>query len=130
VVESMRPLAITAVAHLAGVPAHVTGMSAVRGTALVVVDLASLLGQPTVEATRLVIVRAGERRIGLLVGGVLGIVAFPAHALERLPPLIGAAEASVTTDIVSRDVDLVFVLETSLIVPDDVFSALPRELAA
>src|SRR5437762_829083 len=81
VVETMRPLALTAVAHLPGVPAHVMGMSAVRGTPLVVVDLAGLLGQPGVQAARFVVVRAGERRIGLLVNAVLGIVAFPAHAL-------------------------------------------------
>ena len=85
VVEAMRPLPVE---PFAGARGAVRGLSVVRGTAIPVVDLGLLLGGAPVDLSsgRFVTLRLGERRIALLVGGVLELRALDLNQLDSLPP--------------------------------------------
>jgi purine-binding chemotaxis protein CheW len=73
VVETMRPLAIEALANM---PDFVRGLSIIRGRATAVVDGRLLLGSSSTErlaAARYVVLELGNRRVALVVDAVLGI---------------------------------------------------------
>ena len=108
----MRPLPIEA---LAGVP-FVLGASIVRGAPVPVVDVAALLGLEAGEASRFVIVRAGGRRVALLVDAVMDVAALPPEASAAMPPLLaGVSEAA--TALGRLDRALLVVLDTARVVP-------------
>lgn len=117
VVETMRPLPV---APLAGVPAWVSGVARVRGEPVPVVHLGRFLGDR--EATppaRLVTVRGRDRVAALAVDGVLGVAALGPEDARRLP-LVADACAGAVESLRARDEDLVLVLRSARLVPDDV----------
>lgn len=117
-----RPLALE---PLSDVPAWVRGASLVRGEAVPVVALGTLLGaSDRVEdggegTSRWVVVRAGSRRAALEVARVLGIETMPVSATDGLPPLLTAASGEAVTALVSRDAALVSVLDAARLVPPE-----------
>ncbi|MBI5684194.1 MAG: purine-binding chemotaxis protein CheW [Verrucomicrobia bacterium] len=121
VVETMRPLPAQPVANA---PAFVSGAAVVRGEALPVVDLGSLLGASAGKPARFVVVRAGERKVVLAVEAVVGIHELPGGTLAGVPPLLSQAEAGIITAIGSLDQELLLVLQAARIVPDEVWAAL------
>jgi purine-binding chemotaxis protein CheW len=121
VVETMRPLPVSAIA---GVPAFVSGVAIVRGEAVPVMGLGAFLGdREPAPPTRFVTVRAGPRTAALAVDEVVGVAALDARDAPPLPlladPYGGAVEA-----LGARDEDLLLVLRTARLVPDDVHRAL------
>lgn len=123
VLEIMRPLPVDAVA---GTPGFVEGLSIVRGAPIPVVSLASLLAGSGRTATRFVVVRAGERRVALAVDEVLGVFDLDPATLHDLPPLVQNAAAGTVEAIGALDAQLLFVLHSGNIVPDEVW----REMVA
>lgn len=124
VIETSRPLSI---APVAGSPAYVLGLSVVRGEPVPVIDAAQLLSMQAGEPTRFVMVRAGDRRIALAVDGVLGIRDIPVESLRQLPPLLGAAQSDVIAAIGTVDAELLLVLRSARIVPEETWQALQVE---
>jgi len=94
VVETMRPMPVRDAASGA-----LCGTSIVRGAAIPIVDAARLVGASSAP-TRLVVLRAGEARVGLLVDAVLGVHALASGAdalaidVPGLPPALSAVIAS------------------------------------
>lgn len=79
-----------------GTPAHVAGLVQIRGRVVPVVDLRVRFGLPAVEPvldSRVVVVKQGERVVGLLVDAAREVVAIPDEAF-RPPPEIIAEQAS------------------------------------
>ncbi len=124
VVETMRPLSVHA---LSGAPPFVLGVTVVRGAPTPVVHVGRLLGDDGVACARFVLVRAGERRIALAVDGTIGIRTLPSstHELPRLLRDVGVVSA-----IGSLDAEVLLVLETLRLVPDDTWAAIDREAHA
>lgn len=124
VVETMRPLPIDPVANA---PRFIAGLSVVRGEVIPVVSLSSVLGggDRTEEARRLVLVRAGERRLGLLVAEVVGIEQLDEARLEALPPLLGEALPAEVERLGSLDGQALAVLDAARLLPAATFAALP-----
>ena len=63
--------------HLAHAPSYIKGMINLRGTVLVVIDLAERLGLPAQEpnaASVVVVVECGDKTAGLLVDAVCDII--------------------------------------------------------
>lgn len=119
VIETMRPLPIE---RLPDVPHYVLGLSLVRGLPTPVVDVNRLLGdEGGGPLTRFVTVRAGERVIALAVGGVVGVGEIGPEALSAGAPLTEAALAGAVGAIGRLDRELLIVLESARIVPDDVW---------
>jgi purine-binding chemotaxis protein CheW len=109
VVETMRPAPAR---PLAGAPSWVSA----------VVDLAALLGAPSVAApARWVVVRCGGRTAALAVQRVEGVAVLP-QASAHVPLLQGAASGAVAS-LRALDRELLVVLEASRLVPEDVLRA-------
>jgi purine-binding chemotaxis protein CheW len=121
----MRPLRIES---LAGSPGFVCGLSVVRGVAVPVVDLGSVLGfESPPNPTRFVILRTEEGEVALSVEEVLGIRELTLDSLHTLPPLLSEAAAEVVSQVGALDIGLLFVLQTAQIVPASVWQTLRSE---
>ena len=120
VLEIMRPLPVEELPHM---PGCVLGLSIVRGAPTPVVSVASLFGSSPAPPGRFVIVRAGERRVALAVDEVLGAFELDPAALHGLPPLVHSA-ADRLEAVGALDAQLLFVLNSSTIVPDEVWQEL------
>lgn len=120
VVETMRALPVEAVA---GAPHFVPGLALIRGAPVPVVDTARLLGAQDGCANRFVIVTAGERRVALAVDDVLGVRAVPAGSLHPLPALLHEAGGDVVAAIGLLDAELLLVLRSTRLLPDDAWAA-------
>ena len=119
VVETMRALQVEAVA---GAPHFVRGLAVIRGVPVPVVDAARLLGAQDAPADRFVTITAGERRVALAVDSVLGVRAVPAGSLHQLPPLLHEAGADVVAAIGLLDAELLLVLHSTCLLPDDAWA--------
>jgi len=135
VLETMRPLPIEAVS---GAPDYVLGLSIVRGEPVPVVDAARILGASGTGFERFVVLRAGGRSIALAVSTVEGVRRLTgdsltgdsgADDLADLPPLLRGADSAAIASIGARDADLLVVLETVRLVPEDVFAVLEAKVA-
>ncbi|RPI22189.1 MAG: chemotaxis protein CheW [Acidobacteria bacterium] len=121
VLETMRPLPIQ---PLACAPDFVLGLSVIRGEPVPVVDLASLLQIPSDPPSRFVVVRAGDRRVALAVELIAGTRAVTPQSLSSVPPLLAGAPAVSVAAIGSLDKQLLLVLETACLIPDEVWASL------
>lgn len=122
VAETMRPLAAT---PLAAGPAFVLGISVIRGAPVPVVDAAGILGTtPSAPPQRLVMLKLGERRVGLAVERVLGVHSLPIQALAEVPPLMHNAGAEAVAAISLLDSQLLLVLQAARLVPETVWAAI------
>jgi purine-binding chemotaxis protein CheW len=121
VIETMRPLALEAIA---GLPAFVTGLSVLRGAPTPVVDLPTLLGDDCkAPRARLIAIRIGERTVLLAAHGVLGIRTLDKSSLAASPPLLSQASAAFVSAIGTLDCHLLVILETGRLVPDALWAA-------
>ena len=127
VIETTRPLPIEAVS---GAPDFVLGLSVVRGSAVPIVDAGGLLSGRPSTPTRVVMLKVGERRIGLAVEAVLGVRSMSSESVQELPPLIRTADADVLAAIGALDTELLVVLSAARIVPDEIFQSMEAEALA
>ena len=115
VVETLRPLPIE---PIVGAPGYILGLSIIRGAPLPVLDVSHLLsGRPSTLA-RLIVVKAGERRVAMAVDSVIGIRPIAPDQLRDLPPLLRDAGAEVVSAVGTLDAELFMVLRASRIVPE------------
>lgn len=111
----MRPLRSE---PLAGVPAFIRGIAVIRGVPTPVIDAAHLVNGSPSNPTRFVTLRTGRRRVALAVDSVIGIATIPHDALQALPPLV---ENSGLDTIAALEAELLFVLNSTRLVPDEVW---------
>lgn len=134
VVETLRPLPVE---PLAGAPPFVSGLCVIRGVPRPVVDAARLLGAQSVAAlpsdrpaARFVTVRAGAHQVALAVDAVLGVHAVPPDSLHGLPPLLHEAGSEAVAAIGRLDAELLLVLRSSRLLPEDGLQLLTAEAHA
>lgn len=116
VIETMRPLPVEA---LGGGPSHVTGLSIIRGAPVPVVSVGRLLGDDPAQPTRYVTIMVRERIVALAVDGVVGLRGVPAGSLDALPPLLRDAAGEAVSAIARLDAELLLVLQSGRLIPDD-----------
>jgi purine-binding chemotaxis protein CheW len=122
--ETMRPLPLSAVA---GAPPFVRGMAVIRGLPVPVLDCAAVLAdgdQPLSSETRFVALRIAARRVALSVREVIGVRQIDSKHLADLPPLLANAGEHVVTAIGTLDRELLMVLRSGKLVPEDVWAAI------
>jgi purine-binding chemotaxis protein CheW len=89
-----------------------------------VVSLATLFTGHDGPPTRFVVVRVGERRVALAVDAVLGVFKLDLATAHALPPLAQDADADTLQAIGALDAHLLFVLNSTCLVPDEVWQRL------
>jgi len=112
VIETMRPLPTEPVA---GTPPFVRGLSVIRGTPTLVVDLRGLLDGTASSGTagRYVTLKAGARAVALAVETVVGIRTLTSAETAELPSLLGAAGRETIEAIGTHDAELLVVLRAA-----------------
>jgi len=63
----------------------------------------------------------------LAVDAILGLRAIPCNSLQDLPPLLGDARSELIAAIGAIDAELLLVLRTALVLPEDIWAALELE---
>jgi purine-binding chemotaxis protein CheW len=126
VVETLRPLPVEPVA---GAPDFVLGLSVVRGGPVPIVDAGMLLAGEAGRPCRVVIVKAGTRRVGLAVDAVVGLRQLESR-LEELPPLLRGESGGRVTAVAALDAELLLVLQAMRLVPEEALAALEAKAAA
>lgn len=117
----MRVLPIT---PMPGAPPFVRGVSVIRGVPVPVLDLASIVGARESHPTRFVVVRCAGRPVALAVDAVLDVRALPRESLQELPPILRDGCAEHVALLGTLDAQLLLVLRTARLVPDEVWSVL------
>lgn len=85
-----------------GAPPHVAGLVQMRGRVVPVVDLRLRFGLPPAERgldARVVVVRTGDRHVGLLVDRAREVIEIPAERFGPPPDLVGAQAAGFVRDV-------------------------------
>lgn len=121
--ETMRPLPTEA---LAGAPPFVLGLAIIRGEPVPVVDMGRLISAEDARPNRFVTVNIGQRRAALAVDGVLGVRTIDQESVHRMPPLLREAGREAIDAIGTLDAELLLVLRSTRLVPDEVFETLER----
>jgi purine-binding chemotaxis protein CheW len=124
--EVMRPMGVE---PLTGAPSFVEGLAIVRGVPVPVINAASLLSGTATATTRFVTVKAGDRRVALAVDGVVGVVEIPPGSLDTLPPLFHGASLDAVSAIGTLDADLLLVLRSTCLIPDELWAVLEASCA-
>jgi len=115
-IETLRPLPLE---RLPGAARGILGLSIVRGETVPVVDMAGLFDEPEGSASRWVLVRAGERRLGLAVSRVMGVREIDEEA-EGLSPALGARVAAPFVAVVAMHAGrFVAVLDVARVLPEE-----------
>jgi purine-binding chemotaxis protein CheW len=117
VTEIMRPLPIE---PIAGAPGYVRGASIVRGEVVPVVDCGLLVANKATQPGRMVSLKVGTRKVGLLVEQVAGIRNFAGGELTALPPLLRHVARETVSAVGSLDAAFLVSLQTARLVPEDV----------
>jgi purine-binding chemotaxis protein CheW len=110
VIETMRPQPVR---RLGDAPPHVRGVAVIRGEPTPVIDTAVLIGATAGTPTRLVLVRAGDRRVALEFDAVVDVRPLAGAARAALPPLLRGSTPEVVAAIAAADAQLFVVLDAS-----------------
>lgn len=104
-------------------PAHVDGVVAVRGQVIPAVSLRARFGFPRVPhdiRTRLIVVRARGRTVGLIVDGAREFANIPAGSIEPLPEGIGGMSGRYLRGIAPKGDRLLLVVDVTVLLDHDV----------
>jgi purine-binding chemotaxis protein CheW len=121
VIETLRPLPLE---PLASAPSFVCGVSILRGVPVPVVDLGLLLAAEQVQPGRFVALRAGAHTVAIAVSAVIGVRTLGGGAERELPPLLRDAAGNVVRSLGSLDRELLLVLDSARLVPDELLARL------
>lgn len=95
-------------------PEHVKGVINLRGRIIPVVDLKVRLGMGDIRVakdTRIIVVEAGGRALGLLVDGVSQVFKMPASVVEQAPDEVSGAEKGYINGVGKMDGRLIILLD-------------------
>jgi purine-binding chemotaxis protein CheW len=105
---------VTDITRVPQAPAHVRGVTNLRGRILAVVEIRSRLGlEPATitPASRIVVVEVHGRVLGLLVDRVSQVTKVPGEAVAPVPDDVRSAEADYLTGVARWDSRLIILLD-------------------
>lgn len=114
-------------------PDYIKGMINLRGSVLVVVDLARRLGLGHTEpnpASVVVVVEHGSSVAGLLVDAVCDIVTVTDEMRQKTPETGSNVPKSYVQGLVMMDSRIISILSVAAVIPDEKVQAMAEELAA
>jgi purine-binding chemotaxis protein CheW len=112
----------TAATALPHAPGFITGMINLRGTVLLVIDLAARLGLPSHvpdSACVVVVVEAGSRVAGLLVDAVCDIITVTDDMRQATPDTGTAASGRFVEGLIMMDHRIITSVSIPAVMPDD-----------
>ncbi len=113
--------------HLPHAPRYIKGMINLRGSVLVVIDLAERLGLPPQEpnaASVVVVVEAGERVVGLLVDAVCDIITVTEDMRQQTPETGNNNSRTFIEGLIMIDSRIISIVSIPSIMPDPELEAL------
>lgn len=113
----------TAPTPVPNAPVYVDGVVSIRGQVIPAINLRARFGFARVEhdvRSRLVVVRAGGRTVGLLVDSAREFADIPADAIKPLPEGIGGLSGEYLRGVAHRGERLLLVIDVSRLLAHDV----------
>jgi purine-binding chemotaxis protein CheW len=107
--------------HLPHAPSYIKGMINLRGTVLVVIDLAERLGLPSQEpnaASVVVVVETADRVAGLLVDAVCDIITVTDDMRQETPETGSGASKEFVEGLIMMDSRIISIVSIQAIMPD------------
>jgi purine-binding chemotaxis protein CheW len=118
--------------HLPHAPSYIKGMINLRGTVLVVIDLAGRLGLASQEpnaASVVVVVEAGERVVGLLVDAVCDIITVTDDMRQSTPETGSDAPREFIEGLIMMDSRIISIVSIPALMPDATVQAMLPDTA-
>lgn len=109
-------------------PSFVEGVINLRGRITPVVDLRTRFGLPKVEPTpltRIVVVKAGEEWVGLVVDAVSEVLRIPVEAIEPPSAMVTTAESTYLRGIAKLESRLIILLDLDRVLDKEFQAAVP-----
>ena len=113
--------------HLPHAPSFIKGMINLRGTVLVVIDLAERLGLPAQEpnaASVVVVVESGDKAAGLLVDAVCDIITVTDGMRQDTPETGNDAPKQYIEGLVMIDSRIISIVSIAALMPDATVEAM------
>ncbi len=113
--------------HLPHAPGFIKGMINLRGTVLVVIDLAQRLGLPPLEpspASVVVVVEHGDKAAGLLVDAVCDIITVTDDMRQPTPETGTTAPGEYVEGLIMMDSRIISIIAIPSLMPDPAVQAL------
>jgi purine-binding chemotaxis protein CheW len=127
VIETMRTVAVEPIGRSAiAALAFIEGLAVIRGEPVPVVDARKLLGTPAGGDARVVVVRAADHRIAVVIDDVIDIRPIAHDTLSALPPLLRGASHDSVSAIGARDGGLLVVLDSARVLSEDSWQAIAQ----
>lgn len=107
--------------HLAHAPSFIKGMINLRGTVLVVIDLADRLGLPAQEpnaASVVVVVESGDKVAGLLVDAVCDIITVTDGMRQDTPETGNDTSRQYVQGLIMMDSRIISIVSIAMLMPD------------
>jgi purine-binding chemotaxis protein CheW len=109
VVEIIKPQKIFSVP---GLPAFLTGVMSVRGAVIPLIDLRKRFGkQPSGKKERIIIIRAGQEKMGFLVDGIKEIMSFSPGEIIRPPSIFKGFKTEYITGLGKKSEAIIILLD-------------------
>jgi purine-binding chemotaxis protein CheW len=104
-----------------GAPPYVAGLIQVRGRVLPVVNVRARFGlPPEAEAgTRVVVVKQGERAVGLLVDGAREVIDLPADRFKPPPEVVTAGGGAFVTAVAQAGNRLLMLIDHKKVIGEE-----------
>ena len=122
VLQVQEVLRITDISPVPGAPDHVLGIINLRGNVVTVIDARDRFGLPPKEAddaTRIIVVDAFDKVVGLLVDGVSEVVYVPDSQVE-MGPNVGADDGKkFVSGVYNRDDELLIMVDLEKLISSD-----------
>jgi purine-binding chemotaxis protein CheW len=118
--------------HLAHAPSYIKGMINLRGSVLVVIDLADRLGLQSQEpnaASVVVVVEYEDRVVGLLVDAVCDIITVTDDMRQDTPETGSSTSRAFIEGLIMMDSRIISIVSIPAIMPDAEIEQMAEELA-
>lgn len=111
----------TGATRVPGAAPHVAGLVQLRGRVLPVVDLRVRFGLPSGErpGARVVVVRHGERTVGLLADSAREVIGLDASALQPPPEVVLHQASGMVRAVVQLDSRLLFLPDVAKVIGEE-----------
>ena len=103
-------------------PAYMEGITNLRGSVLPVIDLARRLGMPDqgrTQEARIMVVFAGEVKLGMIVSAVLEVLTIESSIIEPPPPMASTVNTEYIVGIVNIEKRLIILLDLVKVLTSD-----------